>query len=162
MKMIAVPQPWAGAAVLGKVEVLNLSLATRHRGPVLIYARGRDERVARDKAAAEALANDLAQEQQALLGMVEITGCFRAGDCQLPFAIGPNVWTISDPEVFPDPVPYRRFKGLAYVQVHDDADLRRAMANRMAPHQWRQLFQERQPVQAEQVYPRRSDGWVGD
>lgn len=161
MKMIAVPQPWAGAVVLGRVEVMNLPLATKYRGPVLIYARGRDQRVAQDKRATEQLANELAQEQQTLLGMVELVGCFKAADCQLPFAIGPNVWTVQEPQVFPDPIPWPRFKGLTSVRPGDDADLRRAVDNAMAPAEFTRVFNATE-LTAEQVYPRRSDGWVGD
>lgn len=169
MKALALSQPWAGAAVLGQTQVLNLPTRPRHVGELLIYAHGEDRRVRQDRYARMALANMLGHEAGVLIGVVSATHVARPDECQLRFAVGPWCMSIREPRVFITPVPWPRFQGLTEI---DDPEVVLEVAGAVAPRVWLRMdnraranFPPPPPEDAPdpyKAYPPTPEGWRGD
>lgn len=151
MKIVALPQPWAGAAVGGILECLSMPIRPRGRDQeYLIKARGIDRSVGRETAAGRQLWRGAHQDRQlgeatdGILGLVRVRRGVRGDECDLPFATGPWVWLIDTPLVFPDPVdwPSVRVGTIGDIEPdHETLDL--AIRNALEPAQWRWMMNMR-------------------
>ena len=71
MKIISIKQPWAWLIVHGKKDVENRSWPTKYRGPILVHAPAKPDRIAK-----HGLIVDFASlDRGGIVGITEIVDC---------------------------------------------------------------------------------------
>ncbi len=157
MKVVSVMQPWAAAAVLGRLEVINMPFTTGHKGTIAIHAGNLDPGASCNEYARQFSHIPHARERRAVLGFVDLMGCGRPDCCDIMGACGPWCWIISNALVLPEPIIMPKFRN-----IRDMPELDEHLATAVKPSQFA-LDLSMKGLTEEQVYgPKRSDSYRGD
>lgn len=167
MTIITAQQPWASAAVHGRLPHINATRPTAHRGASIVYAGGMDPRIK------PAFLDDLrrrdwgwsqADVEDSMIGILVVRGCVRAEHSQDELAAGPWLWTVATPMVFREPIPLPdRLASLeeCWRSPKLARQILNAIEGAVRSEVWHQL-QQTPALDPDSVYPRRRDGWAGD
>lgn len=122
MRAITVRQPWAALILHGgkNIENRRRNIIGRYRGPVAVHAALTVDKQAAAHHNAFAANHPAAQHLGAVLGVVDIIGIHRAGDCLGRWRGRCQPWGESDvmhielanPRPIEEPIPCRGFLGL--------------------------------------------------
>ena len=109
MRALSIRQPWAWLVVNGYKDIENRTWSTNFRGRIYVHAGQRmvpdDYPEQRQFLTRAGIVIPPGLARGAIVGEVTITGCVAHSDS--PWFCGPYGFTLADPVVYNNPVPYR-------------------------------------------------------
>jgi hypothetical protein len=117
VKALSLKPPWPWVILNGFKPVENRSWTTKYRGPLLIHqSKTFDWAGWNFIQKRHRLPLDCAKDKGCLVGRVDLVDVVR--EHPSPWAFGPYVWVLRNPEKFSKPIPWRGQLGL--FDVPDD------------------------------------------
>lgn len=104
MRAVALPQPWAGLLVAGQLDHINSHRASSYRGELAIYATGQTHEF-QEARLRYRLLTGVTDVHHAFLGLVQVTGCSDAYECDALAFMGQSwFWHVQVGDMLIDPI----------------------------------------------------------
>jgi len=163
MKILSVPQPYAGYVVTGAISLLVMPRAVFSKCPLVIIGDGRRTLAQRGTPPglySPNIAPGLCELTDHVLGVVDMHYPVEPDETEtgIPYMAGKCYLKVGNPRIYREPFPYRptsamKIMPISFPDLWPDEEL-------LTLEQWRELHPPA-PIQDGPTTPSR-DGWTGD